>query len=278
MIVVGVDPHKQTHTAVAVSSPIGELAGELTVRARPAGHEELLSWARGLGQERLFALEDCRHVSGSLERFLIGSGERVVRVPPKLMGESRRSARSFGKSDPIDALAVARAALREDDLPAASPQGPAFEIKLLLDHREDLVAEQTRVHNRLRWHLHDLDPDFELPPGRLSRAVWLDRLGRRLRRLEGGVRLRLCRDRKGNRQLNLALHRIAVAQGRLHAPAKAFLERKRAEGKSRREALRCLKRHLARVVFKLLKAIALSSSEPQPEARLNPALSTSGLT
>jgi transposase len=59
-------------------------------------------------------------------------------------------------------------------------------------------------------------------------------------------------NRKGNRQLNCALHRIAVTQGRVHAPARAFLARKQAEGKSRREALRCLKRHLARVVFSIL--------------------------
>ena len=69
MIVVGVDPHKQTHTAVAVTSSIGELVDELTVIARKPGHEQLLQWARELGDERLFALEDCRHVSGALERF-----------------------------------------------------------------------------------------------------------------------------------------------------------------------------------------------------------------
>jgi transposase len=71
-------------------------------------------------------------------------------------------------------------------------------------------------------------------------------------------------NRKGNRQLNCALHRIAVTQGRVHAPARAFLARKQAEGKSRREALRCLKRHLARVVFKILSAIA-SRSHPESE-------------
>ena len=120
MIVVGVDPHKKTHTAVGVNSSIGELVDELTVMARKAGHEQLLQWARGLDDERLFALEDCRHVSGALERFLIAHGERVVRVPPKLMAGARRGARSFGKSDPIDALAVARAALREPEIGRAS--------------------------------------------------------------------------------------------------------------------------------------------------------------
>jgi transposase len=341
MIVVGVDPHKATHTAAAVASLTGELRGELTVTARDRGHEELLDWARGLDPDRLFALEDCRHVSGTLERFLIARGERVVRVAPKLMGKSRKAARSFGKSDSIDALAVARAALAEPDLPAARLAGAELEAKLLLDHREDLVAEATRINNRLRWHLHELDPGLELARGRLDRSAWMERLLRRLGRLNQGVRVRICRqqlrrlkglageikateaelgslvraeapallhlpgcgtltaakllaevagvqrfgsdaklamlagvapldassgrqqrhrlNRNGNRQLNLALHRIAATQARVHAPARAYLERKRAEGKSRREALRCLKRHLARVVFKLLRAIAAES-------------------
>jgi transposase len=61
-------------------------------------------------------------------------------------------------------------------------------------------------------------------------------------------------DRGGNRQLNAALYRIAITQARYHPPAREYLDRKRAEGKSRREALRCLKRLLIRVVFNTLKA------------------------
>ena len=80
-----------------------------------------------------------------MERFLVAAGERVVRVPPKLMGESRRGERSAGKSDPIDALAIARAALREgpETLPAAHLDEDALQIKLLLDHREDLVKARS---------------------------------------------------------------------------------------------------------------------------------------
>lgn len=344
MIVVGVDCHKQTHTAVAVSAPIGELTGELTVPARPAGHRQLRDWARLEAGEHLFALEDCRHVSGALERYLIRSGERVVRVSPKLMAAQRKGERSYSKSDPIDALAVARAALREPQLPEARLQGPERDVALLLAHHDDLVGERTRAQNRLRWHLHDLDPGLEIPPGRLSRTVWLDRIARRLGRSEQTTQVRVCRDllrrlrallretralerelggliaehapgllalpgcgtltaarlvaevasverftseaqlamiagvapleassggqrrhrlnRRGNRQLNRALHQIAITQVRLYAPARAFVARKRSEGKSYREALRCLKRHLARVVFKLLKAMALSTSRP----------------
>jgi transposase len=166
MIVIGIDPHKQSHAGAAVERATGELRGERRVRARQQGHEQLLLWARGLDSERLWALEDCRQVSGALERFLLVRGERVVRVPPRLRGEARKSGRERGKSDAIDALAVARAALREHELPSAQRAGPEREIRLLHDHRDDLVAERTRIQNRLRWHLHDLDPDLEIPPGR----------------------------------------------------------------------------------------------------------------
>ena len=161
MIVIGVDPHKQSHTAAAVEQSTGELRGDRTVQARGVGHEQLLAWARSLAGEPLWALEDCRHVSVSLERFLLASGERVVRVPPKLMAGVRRGGRQRGKSDAIDALAVARAALREPTLPVAVLEGASREIRLLLDHREDLVAERTRMQQRLRWHLHELEPELE---------------------------------------------------------------------------------------------------------------------
>jgi transposase len=169
VIVIGVDPHKQTHTAAAVDAALGELRGERTVKARRPGFEQLLEWARSLEAERLWALEDCRHVSIALERFLVGAGERVVRVPPKLMAGSRRSARQRGKSDAIDALAVARAAAREPSLPVAVLEGASREIRLLLDHREDLVGERTRIQQRLRWHLHELEPELEIPAGALDR-------------------------------------------------------------------------------------------------------------
>ena len=61
-------------------------------------------------------------------------------------------------------------------------------------------------------------------------------------------------DRGGNRQMNAALYRIAITQARYHPQARAYLERKRGEGKSWREAIRCLKRLLVRVVFQTLKA------------------------
>jgi transposase len=333
MIVIGLDVHKQSVTAVAVDEA-GRLLQEKVIRV---GSDELLDWAAGFDGQRLWAVEDCRQLTGWLERQLLAVGEELVRVPPKLTVPERRAGRTRGKSDPIDALAIARAAIREPGLSRPRPDERAYrEIKLLVDHREDLVAQRTRGQQRLRWHLHQLDPTFEVPLRRLDRASHLERVARWLARREHELQARIARelvttirqlnrsiseldrelaqrtielapallelpgcaavtaakllaeigpidrfrsdaqlarhggvapleassgrtqrhrlDRGGNRQLNAALYRIAITQARYYAPARDYLERKRAEGKSRREALRCLKRLLVRVVFNTLKA------------------------
>lgn len=334
MIVVGVDPHKKTHTVVAVD-PVGRKVSELTFPARLAGFEKMLVWARDLDEQRVFAVEDCRHVSGSLERFLLAHGEVAVRVPPKMMAGMRRGGRQYGKSDPIDALAVARASLREPNLPRAALEGEQLDVRLLVDHRDDLVAQRTAIIQRLRWHLHDLDATIEVPLRGFRSARELQRVGRRLARMTPTTRVRIARqllascrslsktidaltaeisalvatvapqlleipgcgvltaakllgeigqigrfssdaqlaihagvaplpvssgqsnrhrlNRRGNRQLNLALYRIVLSQARTHEPAKHYLERKQKEGKSRLESYRCLKRYIARQVFKALK-------------------------
>jgi transposase len=196
MIVIGADPHKLSHTAAAIDRATGELRGSETVAARDSGHAALLDWARALDEERVWAIEDCRHVSGGLERFLVERGERVLRVPPKLMAGARKSARERGKCDPIDAVAVARAALREgvETLPQAFLDEEALAIKLLLDHREDLVAESTRAQNRLRWHVHDIDPEPAPPERSLRHRRVLRSLAAHLRRREQTVRVRLARE------------------------------------------------------------------------------------
>ena len=115
-------------------------------------------------------MEDCRHLSARLERDLLAAGQVVVRVPPKMMAEQRRTARTRGKSDPIDALAVARAVLREPGLPQASHDEASRELKLLVNHRDDLVKQRTQVINRFRWHLHRIDPTVDPPARSLDRA------------------------------------------------------------------------------------------------------------
>jgi transposase len=339
MVTLGTDTHKSSHTVVAVDANGRQLA-ERTVAATPAGHLQLVQWA-SQWPERTWAIEDCRHLSRRLEADLLRAGEHVLRVPPHLMAGARRSSRVPGKSDPIDALAVARAALREVDLPTASLDGPEREVRLLLDHREDLVAERTRMQNRLRWHLHELDPCVAPPRRGLDRKRVLAELAQQLAELPGVV-ARLARElieristltasidslerelehlvrplaptllallgcgvltaaklvgetadirrfrssaayarhtgtapvpvwsgntqrvrlnRGGNRQLNAALHRIAVTQLQQHAAGHAYVQRRLAAGNTKTEAIRALRRHLSNEVYRrLLTDAALPS-------------------
>ena len=185
MVIIGADSHKRTHTFVAVDD-VGKKLAERTVAATTEGHLEALEWAERW-PERRWALEDCRHLTRRLESDLLAGGEAVVRVPTRLMAGERRGSRERGKSDPIDALAVARAALRELDLPVARLDGAARELKLLVDHREDLVRERTRMQARLRWHLHELFPGLVIAPRSLRRQRVFADLEERLAGVEGTV-------------------------------------------------------------------------------------------
>src|ERR671935_2037591 len=191
MIVIGLDVHKRWVTAVAVD----EAGRPLEEKVIAVGSEELLGWAEAFGSDRLWALEDCRQLTTWLERQLLSVGEELVRVPPKLTVPERRAGRTRGKSDPIDALAIARAALREPDLSRPRPDERAYrELKLLVDHRDDLVDQRRRTQQRLRWHLHQLDPTYEVPLRRLDRASQLERLARWLARREQELQVRLARE------------------------------------------------------------------------------------
>lgn len=280
-------------------------------------------------------MEDCRHLSRRLEAQLLVAGETVTRVSPKLMAGARRGARTTGKSDPIDALAVAPAALREPDLPLARLEGPSRELRLLVDHREDLLAERTGIQNRLRWHLHELVPGYRVAARSLDRdkvlkeleallaghqgvvarialeAVVLIRdLTTRIKDLEGEIARRVAGlaptllalvgcgpltgakivaetagidrfrsraafarhngtapipvrsgnndrhrlNRGGNRQINAALHRIAITQLQHHPPALAYLQRRMAGRNTKTEAIRALRRRISDQVHRRLLA------------------------
>src|SRR5207248_2568331 len=163
--------------------------------------------------------------------------------------------RGRGKSDAIDALAVARAALRAPELSRPRPaEEPYPELKLPGAHRDAIVDERRRVQQRERRHLYQRHAPLAVPWQMLPRNPQLARhSGVAPLEASSGRIQRHRLDRGGNRQLNAALHRIAITQARIHPGARAYLERKRAEGKSWREAIRCLKRLLVRVVFQTLK-------------------------
>jgi transposase len=169
-VVVGVDAHKATHTFVGVDGG-GRKLREFTAAATSDGHLKALGWAgRVFGSDIVWGVEDCRNLTMRLERDLLDAGQRVVRVPPQLMARTRASVRTRGKSDPIDALAVARAVLREPDLPVASHDEVSRELKLLVDRREDLVGHRTATMNRLMWRIHELDPSYAQRPMSLDQA------------------------------------------------------------------------------------------------------------
>jgi transposase len=243
-----------------------------------------------------------------------------------------------GISPQIDALAVARAVVGDgvEQFPVAYLDEQAMEIRLISDHRQDLVAERTGTVNRLRWHLLELSPELErsIKRGALNQPRVLDRVDRRLRKLPARARVRIARDqvahlrslnrqidrlraelaelvqahrprlldeqgcgaltaailightagvkqfrehssfglqtgtapipcssgqrtqhrlnRGGDRQLNHALHIIAITRAQRDPQTKAYLARKEAQGKTKKGAVRCLKRYLARYFYGLL--------------------------
>jgi transposase len=206
VVMIGTDSHKRTHTVVALDD-VGRRLGELTVAANTDGHLKLLAWARRWEQVS-FALEDCRHLTRRLEGDLLGAGARVVRVPTRLMAGARRGGREPGKSDPIDAEAVALAALRHDGLPTAELDGPAREVRLLVDHRRDLVAERTRIQSRLRWYLHELDPTLAVPSRGLRRFCVMDSLAELLASKDG-VLVRVSREQLARcRELTVQINQL----------------------------------------------------------------------
>jgi transposase len=332
MVTLGTDSHKRTHTVVAVDANGRKLA-EKTVATTSDGHLELIRWARRW-RDRTWAIEDCRHLTRRLEADLMRAGERAVRVPPKLMAGARQSAREPGKSDPIDALSVARAALREPNLSSVQLDGSERDLRLLVDHREDLITDRSGHQARLRWFLVELG--IAEPHGRtLGQSGVLDSLDRQLtarpetsarisrdllarireltnaiKSLEreiqaatkllapallsltgcghltaaklvgetGGARrfrskaafashngsapipvwsgntVRHRLNRGGNRQLNAALHRIAITQLRCPGPGRDYVAKRMADGDTKLEAIRALRRRLSDEVFRRMAA------------------------
>jgi transposase len=330
MRVVGIDTHKATLAACAIDD-VGVVLGEATFANDPAGFAALLAWLHEVGGIERIGLEGSAGYGAGAARYLLAAGEAVVEVPPQLSHRERTRTRRAGKSDPGDALAIARVTSREAELPPVRLADASRELQLLVEAREDLVAEPTGVRNRFHADLVVLVPGYgavaanlvadkyrkhaagllrrlpgiqaELARDRLGR---LDRLSREVRQFErrierlvadhplrslwgagplvtakligetgdirrfrsadafamlagvapilasSGQTSRMRLNRGGNRQLNRALHGIALAQVRTYPPAQAFVARKRAEGKGWLEALRALKRHLARIVFRLL--------------------------
>ncbi|MHA0290191.1 IS110 family RNA-guided transposase (plasmid) [Mycobacterium sp. C3-094] len=337
MMVIGIDAHKATHTLVAVDHR-GRKIGEITVPATSAGHARAIRWASITydGEDLIWGVEDVRTVTARIERDLMDTGAVVVRVPPYLMARVRGSHRVAGKSDPIDALAVARAVLQEPNLPYARHDPYSLACKLMIDRRDNLIRQRTAIMTRLQWRIHQLDPTRDIGQGKLrlrkhrdNLVSWLSTkdgllaefsrdeayeiallsesitdLHRRitvyveevapsllaipgcgvlmaakivgetadvtrfrsesafarfagvgpLPNWSGSTAGTMRGSRSGNRQINMALHRIAIVQIRLGGLGATYYRMRTEAGDVPSKARRCLKRHLARAVYRALKA------------------------
>ena len=341
MIGIGIDTHKAT-LAVSAVDELGRELDRTTVRNDRRGHAVLARWAARLGSERRIGIEGSGGFGAVLAQTLLAAGESVFEVPATLTARERRRLRGHGKSDPGDALAIARVAARETTLPIVQAWTSTDDLRLIVVARDELLAERTRVANRLHADLLVLEPGYgdrvpnlvaarhlgavarllggktdvraQLAKTRLARLRTIDRqvalfesqLGvlvatsgstlpslpgigvlvaakligevgdvRRLRSAaafasysgtapvpaSSGQTQRHRLNRGGNRQLNRALHTMALVQIRTHPLAQAFIARRTAEGKSWREATRCLKRHLADVVYRTMKSDLLIAEQ-----------------
>jgi transposase len=341
VVTIGIDAHKRSLAVCLVD----ELGRELAAREfanEPRAHRALHAWVvKEASGERRFGVESSGWVGRGIACFLLAQGEAVVDVRGTLTDRQRQRLRGEGKSDPRDALAIARVTAREPRLPPVRVDSPARDLKLLCDYRAQLLAERTRVANRLHVDLVSLRPGYErtLPrldsPPRLDEAERLLRretrvqadLARRrieaLRRLDREIRelerqiaqsvrasgsglpqlvgisylsaariigevgdvgrittkARFARingtapipassgqtqrhrlNKGGNRRLNHALHMMALTQARMDPRARAYVERRRAEGRTKRDAVRALKRHLSDAVYQQLRHDAALSA------------------
>ncbi len=334
MITIGIDPHKSSHTAVALDES-GRVLDELRAPANKATLERLMRWAE-LWPERIWAVEGATGLGHLLAQQLVAGEETVLDVPATLAARARLLGRGHGrKTDGIDAHSVATVAQCQPDLRRVGPEDHSAVLRLLSDRRDELTEERRRVVNRLHRFLRDLRPggaptelSAETASGLLGRirpavAVDLERkamaraLVTDLRRIDRALveNRRRCAaavaasgttltsifgisdvlaakimghvgdvsrfgsadcfasysgtapievssgevtrhrlSRSGNRALNSALHLAARVQTMHPGPGREHYDRKLDEHKSSREALRSLKRQLAKVVYRHLVA------------------------
>jgi transposase len=336
MITIGVDAHKRIHVALALDEA-GREIGEWRGPNSQAGWRDLSLWAFGLGGERQWGIEGAWGYGRCLAQHLVERGEAVYEINPRWTAAGRQRARKPGKTDRLDARAVALFVRQEAPvLPVVQLEDDSVILELLSTERDQVLAEIVRIRNQIHALLTHIDPEYQsrLPalksrsglavlqaydapghhPVQLERVAGVRRLARRLalavaqldeltERIRAGAQTRfspltrLCGvnlltagmlagalgpgrrfandaqlaayagvapleassaglvrhrlNRGGNRRLNAIVHRIALTQAHHSPEARAYLERRASEGKSRREAIRALKRFIVRAIWRL---------------------------
>ena len=331
-VTIGIDSHKSS-LATALLDELGRAVSVREFPNDPRGHHALLRWCKAQDGDRVIGIEGAGSYGAGLARHLMDARENVYEVPAFLTHRERKRNPSKGKSDPSDAVAIARVAARGEGLSSPQRLDIFVDLKLLSDHRDQLVRARTRVINRTHTDLVISQPGYEkkIPKlnakknqaaaltllrgdrsvragliresigeiRRLSKKIGnvekqladkVNESGTTLTALQGigfviaakilgevgeparirskgafamltgtapleassGATKRHRLNRGGNRQLNYALHMMARARLRHHGDSKVYVARRRMEGKSENEAVRCLKRQLSNVVFKQL--------------------------
>ena len=217
-IIVGVDTHKHTHAAVAVTG-LGARVGELTIRVDLGGYRELEAWAQSLGAVRTFGIEGTGSYGAGLARFLRAAGHTVHEAGRPDRGLRRRHGKTA--HDAHLGRLTERCA---PEMVAAHGMGTATAAEMLI-----LVGDEPE---RIR-----------------SEAAFAKLCGACPVPASSGKTSRHRLNRGGHRQANAALHRVVVVRMRTHQPTLDYVRRRTAEGKSKREIIRCLKRFVAREIF-----------------------------
>jgi transposase len=216
MAVIGIDTHKRTLAACALDD-LGVVIAEHRFDADPAGFAELLTWIRAISPAAMIGVEGSSSYGAGAARYLVAAGLEVREVPPHLSRRERGRTRRAGKSDPGDALAIARVTLREAELPPVRLDDRAEELGLLVDARDAVIAQQTRARNQLHAHLVVLAPGYGRTAAQLVSARQLAAIERLLAPLDG-TRASLARDLVAEVQgLGSRADELATRIGRLVA-------------------------------------------------------------
>jgi transposase len=207
-VAVGIDSHKSS-LAVAVLDDLGRPVGVREFGNNPKEHENLRRWIEAHGAPRVIGVEGSGNYGARLTQYLLKSGEEVREVPAFLSHRERKKSPARGKSDPQDALAIARVTARGDGLSAPQRTEAFQDLKLLSDHRDQLVRARTQLINRTHKNLVVSHPGYEKRIPKLTSKKTLQAAMVMLRS-DRSIRADLIRDRIGEiRRIN---ERVAAVE------------------------------------------------------------------